>query len=56
MLQVSKEKWVVVGNVSRKVKAEGHCHFISVAGHLPWIRRIFESESQWINTIFDYFF
>ena len=49
MLQVSKEKWVVMGIGSSTYKpgyksAQGH--FISVAGHLPWIRSILDSESQ----------
>ena len=49
MLQVSKYKWVVIGIVSSTYNpgyksAQGH--FISVAGHLPGIRSILDSEYQ----------
>ena len=50
MLQVSQDKWVVVGigsftEIETKYRA-GEGAFISVAGHLPWIRTILDSESQ----------
>ena len=48
MLQISKEKWMVIGIVSRvnSYPKTTQNIFISVSGHLPWIRSTLDSESQ----------
>lgn len=44
MLQVSKDKWTVVGILSSTIL--DYNMIISVAGHLPWIRNVLENDAQ----------
>ena len=51
MLQISKDKWCVVGVASTIINWDWQERFeyqddifVAVAGHLPWIRSVIESQ------------
>ena len=46
MLKVSKNSWVVVGIMSSFVIDENSALYVSVAGHLPWIKNIIDFELE----------